>query len=72
MEEINKNSPPKRLYDYNKYLSGSVREKGTGGGAKWFATDINGQWTIVHIGNGLPKCSEVAQYNLPKEFLSCY
>ncbi len=52
--------------------SGSVGRTNEAGGGKWFATKINNQWKVVWTGNGLPKCSEIAQYYLPKEFLNCY
>lgn len=40
-------------------------------GFKWFAAIINNKWTVVWEGNGIPTCSEVAQFNLSKDFLYC-
>ncbi len=54
------------------YATGQVGPLNGGGGAKWFASRINNQWIIVWIGNGLPTCVEIAKYNLPEDFISCY
>jgi len=52
---------------------GDLGDEGVpGSGAKWFVAKINGQWTVVWVGNGNPSCSEVSKYNLPKDFLNCY
>lgn len=51
---------------------GTIQDAELGNGAKWFAAKIQNQWTVVYIGNGLPKCSDVAIYNLSKDFLNCY
>ncbi|MDO8657921.1 MAG: hypothetical protein Q7K55_04225 [Candidatus Levybacteria bacterium] len=51
---------------------GNIGDKGIAGGAKWFSAKINGEWVVVYIGNGLPKCSEVSQYQLPQNFLQCF
>lgn len=56
----------------NTQARGNIGDEGAAGGAKWFAAVINNQWTVVWIGNGLPPCSEVSNYNLPKDFLTCY
>lgn len=55
-----------------KYISGSFHVQGVGGGAKWFAQNTNGHWSIIYTGSGLPQCSEVTKYNAPKDFLACY
>lgn len=52
--------------------SGNIGRTNEAGGGKWFAARINSQWKIVWTGNGLPECSDIAKYNLPKEFLNCY
>ncbi len=54
------------------FATGGVSELGSGGGAIWFAYKIKGQWTMVYVGNGNPKCSDIAKYNLPPNLLSCY
>jgi hypothetical protein len=50
---------------------GNIGDTGVGGG-KWFAAKIEGKWTVVHMGNGMPKCADVEQYKQPKSFLNCY
>lgn len=55
-----------------QYASGNYGIKNVSGGAKWFGQNIDGSWKIVYIGNGLPECKSIAQYNLPKKFLTCY
>ncbi len=56
----------------NTQARGNIGDESVGGGAKWFAASINDQWTVVHLGNGLPECNFVSKYNLSKEFLNCY
>lgn len=55
----------------NDYARGNIGEK-PGSGATWFAAKISGNWTVVHMGNGLPECKGVSKYNLPQSFLMCY
>lgn len=55
------------------YAKGAVSQKGApGGGGLWFAKKIENKWVIVWTGNGLPKCADIAQYNLAQGFLTCY
>lgn len=54
------------------YAQGLLGDLTQAGGEGWFAAKINGTWTIVYVGQSSPKCSNIAQYNLPKTWLSCY
>ncbi len=54
------------------YAKGGLGEIDAGGGSSWFAAKINGVWTVVYVGQAPPKCTDVAKYNLPQSFLSCY
>ena len=35
---------------------------GEGGGGRWFAAKVNGLWKLVWDGNGIIKCSDLADY----------
>jgi hypothetical protein len=54
------------------YAQGLVGDLGHAGGAGWFAAKIKGRWTMVHVGQGPPRCLDIAQYHLPKNWLLCY
>lgn len=57
---------------YDSEARGNIRDESVAGGAKWFAVKIDGSWTVVHMGNGLPECKDVSKYKLSKDFLACY
>jgi hypothetical protein len=44
-----------------------------GGGYQWIAKNINGAWTTIWEGQDYPLCSDMAEYEVPKEFYpGCY
>lgn len=50
---------------------GVVVQSGAMEGAAWFAAkDSNGQWGIVHVGQGWPLCAAIQPYNFPLEYIS--
>lgn len=55
-----------RVYKLSgNYATGSIG--GSGGGARWFAVKIDGQWKEVWSGQNIISCKPVNQYNIPKE-----
>lgn len=55
-----------------KYASGMISDQAAHGGARWVATQINSEWVVVHMGNGLSRCEDIAKYRLPEKVLRCY
>lgn len=49
---------------------GSVRHTDDMGGAAWFAGKLNGVWKVSYIGQGVPLCAEIADFNYPTSWLS--
>lgn len=49
---------------------GSVRHTDDQGGAAWFAGKLNGVWKVSYIGQGVPLCAEIADFNYPTSWLS--
>lgn len=55
----------------NDFASGSV-SAGVGG-YQWLAKNIQGAWTTIWSGQEIPMCSDMAKYEVPKEFYpGCY
>ncbi|NPA92082.1 MAG: hypothetical protein GXO56_00195 [Chloroflexi bacterium] len=53
-----------------EYAVGSLSRVGEMGGAAWFAVHSNGQWVILHIGQGVPYCEELEPFNPPTDWIS--
>ena len=53
------------------YAQGLLSDLTQAGGEGWFAAKINGTWTVVYVGQATPRCSDIAQYHLPKDWLPC-
>ena len=53
------------------YARGLLGDLMKAGGEGWFAAKINGIWTVVYVGQSSPRCSDIAQYHLPKAWLPC-
>ncbi len=53
------------------YAQGLIGDLTQAGGEGWFAAKINGKWTVMYVGQSRPKCSDIAQYHLPKDWLPC-
>lgn len=46
---------------------------GTISGGMFLAAKVNGEWMIVHDGQGVYTCAEVAPFNFPEEMINdCY
>lgn len=72
LENGNKNPIVTVAKNNNIYSQGNLGEVGTAGGTAWWAAKINRKWRVIHVGQSIPECSKIAQYNLPKSFLDCY
>ncbi len=53
------------------YAKGGLGDLTQAGGEEWYAAKVNGTWTVVYIGQATPRCSDIAQYHLPKDWLPC-
>ena len=56
-------NPPDK-YD-NKFAGGGIHQSGVGGGAKWFAAKVNGNWEVIAITQAPISCDIVNKYNAP-------
>jgi len=51
------------------FATGGVKEYEAVGGAYFLAAKVNGKWICVYDGQATPKCSEISQYNFPKDMV---
>lgn len=51
------------------HAKGMVSFKSEAGGGIWFATKINGDWTLVFDGNGIVSCQIANQYDFSTEMI---
>jgi len=51
------------------FAKGSIRFKGEGGGAIWFAAKVNDEWKLVSDGQGPMDCATAENYNMPKDLV---
>lgn len=71
-----KSGIPKAKFEYavgsnsGMMARGSVRNTDDMGGAAWFAGKLNGVWKVSYIGQGVPLCAEIADFNYPTSWLS--
>ncbi len=49
---------------------GSIRHTDDISGAAWFAGKLNGVWKVSYIGQGVPLCAEIADFNYPTSWIS--
>ncbi len=53
-----------------QYATGALNRVNETSGAAWFAVRSNGQWVILHIGQGIPCCAELEPFNPPTDWIS--
>ncbi|MEJ5314921.1 hypothetical protein [Anaerolinea thermophila] len=55
----------------NGMARGGVKRAGEESGAGWFAgKQPDGTWVIVHVGQGVPYCADIAPFPFPTDWIS--
>lgn len=55
----------------NGMARGGVKRAGEEQGAGWFAgKQTDGTWVIVHVGQGIPYCADIAAFPFPTDWIS--
>ena len=67
-------SHPDIIFEHNDglYADGEIGDYKFGtwaGGSAWFAAKLQRKWAVVHVGQDVPRCSEISRYKLPPNVL---